>query len=202
MKTVALSRTDVIQRFIDLRSYNSYLEIGYGDGRNFEMVSVAVKHAVDPCVAGNPHVIAETSDRFFEEAVTVGAKFDLIFIDGLHTYEQVVRDHENALLCLESNGVILLHDVNPTEPSHVRTLDESEAPEEIGPWTGDVFKVWTRIRQTSRFWTATVVDDYGIGIVDSSRPAEMVKFDLPANFQEFAASRDLFLNPIRLDQIR
>ena len=94
MKTVALSRTDVIQRFIDLRSYNSYLEIGYGDGRNFEMVSVAVKHAVDPCVAGNPHVIAETSDRFFEEAVTVGAKFDLIFIDGLHTYEQVARDHE------------------------------------------------------------------------------------------------------------
>jgi hypothetical protein len=201
MKTVARCRTDVIQRFIDLRCYKTYLEIGYGDGSNFEMVSVAVKHAVDPYVTGKPHVITETSDRFFEEAAAAGAKYDVVFIDGLHTYEQVTRDHENALLCLASNGVILLHDMNPTEPSHVRILNGTEAPEEIGPWTGDAYKAWTRIRRTSRFWTATILDDYGVGIVDSSRPADLVNFDPPASFEEFAASRERFLNPIRLDQI-
>jgi hypothetical protein len=202
MKTAEVRRTHVIQRFIDLRCYKSYLEIGYGDGSNFEMISIAVKRAVDPYVTGNPHVISQTSDRFFDEASAVGAKYDVIFIDGLHTHEQVARDHDNALLCLEPNGVILVHDVNPTQSSHVRTLDGTEAPEEIGAWTGDAYKAWTRIRLTSRFWTATILDDYGVGIVDSSRPAEPVNFDPPANFEEFEASRERFLKPIRFDEIR
>jgi Methyltransferase domain len=201
MNTAAVSRTHVIQRFIDLRCYKTYLEIGYGDGKNFEMVSVAVKHAVDPYVIGNSNVIAKTSDRFFEEAAAVGAKYDVIFIDGLHTHEQVARDHENALRCLKTNGVILLHDVNPTLPTHVRKLAEAEAAEDIGPWTGDAYKAWTQIRRASTFWTATIVDDFGVGIVDSSRVGERVNFDPPVSFEEFEASRNRFLRPISLDEI-
>jgi hypothetical protein len=200
MNASLVSRTQVIQRFIDVRCYKTYLEIGYGDGENFELISVDVKHAVDPYITGNPNVIAKTSDQFFAEAVAVGAKYDIIFIDGLHTHDQVARDHVNALLCLKPKGVILLHDVNPTLPGHVRKLADGET--DTGPWTGDAYKAWTQIRRASKFWTATILSDFGVGIVDSSRAGEMVNFDPPASFEEFEASRELFLKPIRFDDIR
>jgi hypothetical protein len=200
MNVFEVSRTHIIQRFIDLRCYKTYLEIGYGDGENFNSISVAVKHAVDPYVTGNPNVIAKTSDQFFKEAVAVGAKYDIIFIDGLHTHDQVARDHENALLCLKPNGVMLLHDVNPALPSHVRQLADDET--DTGPWTGDAYKAWTQIRRASRFWTATILSDFGVGIVDCSRAADPVNFDPPASFEEFEASRERFLRPILLDDIR
>jgi hypothetical protein len=200
MSASKVSRTDVNQRFIDLRCYKTYLEIGYGDGENFNSISVAVKHAVDPYVTGNPHVMSKTSDQFFREAVAVGAKYDIIFIDGLHTHLQVARDHENALLCLKPNGVILLHDVNPTLPTHVRNLADGES--DTGPWTGDAYKAWTQIRRASKFWTATILSDFGVGIVDSSRPGDPVDFEPPASFEEFDASRELFLKPILFDDFR
>ncbi len=59
-----------------------------------------------------------TSDAFF---ATNTSKFDLIFIDGLHTSDQVIKDIFNALAALAKNGVIAVHDCNPmTEEAQVR----------------------------------------------------------------------------------
>ena len=56
-----------------------------------------------------------TSDAFFENetAFLERRRVDVALIDGLHTYEQVVRDVENTLRYLRDDGVIFLHDCNP-----------------------------------------------------------------------------------------
>ena len=51
-----------------------------------------------------------TSDDFFRINKN---KFDVIFIDGLHEYQQAVNDIENSLGCLNENRVILLDDCLP-----------------------------------------------------------------------------------------
>ena len=190
-----MTHTDIIKRFVELRQCRTYLEIGFGDGGNFDQIPVAVKHAVDPGVTGNRDVIPRTSDQFFRGAIAIGTKYDLIFIDGLHTRDQVLRDHDHALKCLNAGGVVLLHDVNPADRSMV-------GPQHGGRWCGDVYLAWATIRLASPWHTATWPGDCGTGIVDTSRVADRVVFDPPSTFEEFAASRDLILNPITFDDIR
>ena len=47
-----------------------------------------------------------TSDEFFEKYPE--EKFDVIFIDGLHHYDQCQKDTINALKKLNESGIILL----------------------------------------------------------------------------------------------
>lgn len=108
------SRTDVINYFIKQRNYKTYLEIGVREGDNFVNVECEEKIGVDPsfekmreCV--KPYCIHTTSDTFFEN---IGDQlFDIIFIDGDHTYEQVVKDIANSLKHLSVNGVVVMHDI-------------------------------------------------------------------------------------------
>ena len=55
-------------------------------------------------------------------------KFDIIFIDGLHHYEQVIVDINNALSVLNDNGHILVHDCLP------RTIAHQAIPRYRGSW--------------------------------------------------------------------
>ena len=63
---------------------------------------------VDPDIGGT---IRLTSDKFFDEFNK--NKFDIIFLDGLHTYKQTKKDLINALKVLNKNGVIVLDDFIP-----------------------------------------------------------------------------------------
>lgn len=69
------------------------------------------------------------SDVFFEQNKD---KFDVIFIDGDHRYEQAKRDFDNSVLCMVHNGTIFLHDImdrtqkQPRHKSVARVYDEFE----------------------------------------------------------------------------
>ena len=39
--------------------------------------------------------------------------FDIIFLDGLHNYEQTIKDINNALKFLNEKGAIIVHDCLP-----------------------------------------------------------------------------------------
>ena len=100
-------RYEIIQKIIELKNYNSYLEIGCDKNQSFSNISINKRVGVDP-IEGGTHKM--TSDKFF---INNSDKFDLIFIDGLHEYSQVMCDIKNSLTCLAHNGVILLHDCLP-----------------------------------------------------------------------------------------
>lgn len=93
-----------------------------------------------------PHRFYEMSSDLFFSQLSTEARWDLGFIDGLHTAEQVIRDIANAYRHLNLGGSLLVDDVWPTDfPS---SLGDKEATEVMkrkhgishGMWFGDVFK--------------------------------------------------------------
>lgn len=56
----------------------------------------------------NVNLIRSTSDDFFKHNKK---KYDVIFIDGSHDKEQVIKDSLNAYDCLSEEGIIIWHDV-------------------------------------------------------------------------------------------
>ena len=133
-----------------LPSMRSYLEIGLAEGRTFENVSLPIRVGVDPRprfdmkhLPEGAEVFATTSDRFF---ATNERRFDVVFIDGLHTFEQAYRDLVNAFQVCPIGGV-LVDDVVPSDDvSAMRDLERSIAERERRglpgkPWHGDVFRM-------------------------------------------------------------
>jgi hypothetical protein len=130
-----------------------YLEIGVESGVTFLGVEIAHKTAVDPNflldtqgLAGEKtRFHAETSDRFFAERHD-GGVFDIVFIDGLHVFEQVVRDLHNALLNSHAGSVIILDDTWPSDVfSAIRDYQETmrfraAAGLAGDDWHGDAYK--------------------------------------------------------------
>lgn len=126
------NRTALINYIVNLHHKNknaAYLEIGCAGNATFNSVFTVKKTGVDPDQGGN---IKLTSDVFFD---TQKEKFDIIFIDGLHTYEQVKKDFINALSVLNKNGVIILDDMIP------RNWKEHQTPRVQTRWNGDVWKL-------------------------------------------------------------
>jgi hypothetical protein len=94
------------------------------------------KVGVDPRQGGTHRM---TSDAFFATAQVVrGAdeRFDVVFIDGLHLYEQVRRDLDGALSVLKPDGWIAFHDMLPRD-----WLEEHVPQIRTSGWTGDGWKV-------------------------------------------------------------
>lgn len=128
----------------------SYLEIGLAEGHTFENVYLPIRVGVDPRprfdtehLPEGAEVFATTSDRFF---ATNERRFDLVFVDGLHTFEQTYRDLVNAFQVCPSGGV-LVDDVVPSDGvSAMRDLERSMAERERrglpgSPWHGDVYRM-------------------------------------------------------------
>jgi len=157
-------RYDVTNFFIRKFGYRSYLEIGLFRGKCFRHVRCWQKTGVDP----NPLVVRPgwdirrvTSDAFFADNTE---RFDIVFIDGLHLAEQVVRDVYNSLACLNPGGAVLLHDCSPAdEASQARDMSRLYDGK---TWNGDVWNAFAFIRATRRDLFCRVLDvDQGIGIV-------------------------------------
>lgn len=184
---------DIISHF----AYTSYLEIGIGEGLNFARVRCETKVSVDISPGNNPistpmHVMS--SDDFF---AMNESNFDLVFIDGAHHSEQVIRDIENSLSVLNSNGMILCHDVNPgTEEMQIVPRVQSE-------WTGDCWKAWVRCRSTMNDLSMLTLDvPYGMGVIApgaSPNPLDPIH-EANLTWPNFVANREKWLNLVSLGQ--
>lgn len=146
----------------------NYLEIGVCTGETFLNVELPFKVAVDPAFrfdtaeheSSASRFFPVTSDAFFERLANDRGlfraasnqsehpeTFDIIFLDGLHTYEQTARDFVNSLKYAHDKTVWILDDTIPCDPfSAVSSMDKSlEVGNALGVkhglWHGDVFKV-------------------------------------------------------------
>ena len=159
------SRLDMINYFIKKNDYKSYLEIGCDKNQIFSQITLSKKIGVDPYSGGN---VRKTSDDFFKENVE---KFDLIFIDGLHVYEQVKKDIINSINFLNKEGVILVHDCLPD------TIGKQAVPRYKMQWNGDVWKAIVDLRQRDDLEIHTCFVDQGIGIIKKQINSSILKIN-------------------------
>jgi len=132
----------------------AYLEIGCASNSLFDSIPALNKVGVDPQIGGN---IRTTSDEFFH---TNKSLFDVVFIDGLHTYDQVRRDVINSIKFLKPGGWIALHDMLP------RTWIEHHVPDlTSGVWCGDVWKVAFELSKTEGIYFKIIKIDHGVGVL-------------------------------------
>jgi hypothetical protein len=129
----------------------NYVEIGVNDGKSLDEAQPAT-----PCIGIDPEPRIEreippstriyelTSDEFFaryDPRELLGRPVELAFIDGLHQFEQVLRDFVNLERCSAADGVVILHDCIPldaTTSSRDRTTDF---------YAGDVWKATLVLRR-------------------------------------------------------
>ena len=158
-----ISRWDLITGIIKKKKFNSYLEIGCDDDYAFSKIDVDSKIGVDPYSGGN---FKGTSDNFFLQNKE---KFDCIFIDGLHVYDQVCRDIHNSLKFLKENGVIFLHDCLPSN------IHQQAVPRYKATWNGDVWKAVVKYRTSEEYDIVTCKIDQGISIIRKKKKFRYIK---------------------------
>lgn len=136
-----------------ITSIKSYLEIGVSEGETFNNLDIDYKVAVDPHFQFDvssfqtEHVrfYQMTSDKYF---LNFAGKdiFDLIFIDGLHIFQQTFRDFINALFHMSHKSIVIIDDVYPNDifsslvNDHQRFRRLNNPENSDLSWHGDVYK--------------------------------------------------------------
>ena len=181
-----LFRWDLLQKIIEIKNYKNYLEIGCDDDMLFSRINILNKVGVDPICGGN---VRKTSDDFFKDNKK---KFDLIFIDGLHYYEQVKKDILNSLKVLSPDGLILLHDCLPSRQSH------QAVPRYRGRWTGDVWKAIVEFRTKEDVNIFTILMDMGISVIKKEKNKKILSLTTSnfkkLKFRDFYFKHSEFMN--------
>ena len=133
----------------------TYLEIGVNDGATFFDIDLPYKDAVDPEFRFEHEAMSTDgvrffqmpSDRFFGSHLP-RARYDIVFLDGLHTVEQTFRDFLATLVLSHEKTVWLIDDTVPCDVySALRDQEQCLrersrlGPQSNGSWHGDVYKV-------------------------------------------------------------
>ncbi len=186
-------RWDLINYLIKKNNYINYLEIGCHEDVLFSKVNIKNKVGVDPVSGGN---IRKTSDEFFN---TNDDYFDIIFIDGLHVYEQVKRDILNSVKFLKKDGIILVHDCMPD------SLSKQAVPRYKILWNGNVWKAIVDLRQHIELDIHTCEMDHGIGIIKKNKNSSILKLNKTVEdlkFKDYFYNYKEYLRVISLEEFR
>lgn len=187
-----MKRTTLIQEIIKKKNYSSYLEIGCQYGMSFLPTVCRNKIAVDPSfdiplkrklkwLLKNPTNIRnryfeETSDDFFSKRkneLQKTGKLDIVFVDGLHTFEASLKDVLNSLNYLSEDGIIIMHDCFPPHKAGAvpaKNYDHAAGMNLegwTGEWCGDVWKSIVYLKRIFKDKADVFVinTDYGLGVV-------------------------------------
>ena len=220
---MTVDRIYVLQQLIKKTHAKTYLEIGVYVGDCFLRIKCGRKIAVDPQISisfkkkrkfffRNYHILFNryfemTSDDFFhkQQELLLRTRPGIVFIDGLHTYEQSLKDVQNALNFLRDGGMIIMHDCNPlTEAAafpaqsfeHAKSLN---IPGFAGEWNGDVWKTILHLRSNRHDLNIFVLDcDEGLGIITKGVPGNTLHFSPEEiqglSYRDLDANRERFLN--------
>ena len=141
-----------LDRLYSALSPQTVMEIGVFQGESLALVKPpAVAIGIDPSptlvfpLKAETHIFTETSDEFFAqrrpERLLEGRPFSIAFIDGLHLYEQALKDFMHLEAYSGPCSVILFHDTVPLdEPTQTRTRETQFH-------TGDVWKAVLCLKQ-------------------------------------------------------
>jgi len=146
-----------INKLANFTHAENYLEVGVETGSTFLNVNIQNKDAVDPNFRFDTKYYANEATRFFHMpsdefwTSTHPKPYDIIFLDGLHTFEQTFRDFVCSMKFSHLGTVWVIDDVLPSDvfsaiPNQRRSLYERKLQNIDGtPWHGDVFKIMLAI---------------------------------------------------------
>ena len=222
-----MERIEVIQKIINKKKAKNYLEIGVSKGDCFLKIKAKRKFAVDPSFRIDWDIRKDniwkkinrkalntfelyyqiTSNEFFKNNKN---KFDVVFVDGLHTHQQSLKDILNVLDCLNDDGIIIMHDCNPISEAQAypaKSLEDAldlKIPGWNGEWSGDVWKTILNLRVTKENLDIYVLNcDCGLGIIKRGNSKSLnIGLDendiqnLPYQFLELNREKILNLKPV------
>lgn len=183
------NRTTLIQGLINKRSYQNYLEIGVFVGQNFLQIKAGNCVGVDLNIKVPKSDILEEyrklveldSDTYFTNRVSndFSNGIDIAFVDGLHTFNQSLKDVLNALANLSEGGVVIMHDCYPK--NYAASIDDMEEAKKTegynGHWNGDVYKTIIWLRTFRKDLNVSVINcDHGLGVVYVEEPDSVLDF--------------------------
>ena len=168
-----------------------YLEIGVESGASLQMAEAEtwsigidpqpkIAHQVDTWVK----IFAMESDAFFEKHDVVselgGRSLDLAFIDGLHTFDQALKDFINVEQNAHDGTVVVFHDTYPVTP-----ITASRSRKSIF-WLGDTWKVVLILRHYRPDLCVFTIPTYpsGLTVVKNLKPGSC---ELRSNFQDIVS---------------
>lgn len=174
-----------------------YLEIGTQRGASLALASCP-SIAVDPHFALTGDFLGKkpscflyqmTSDDFFSShsATNIfGREVDLVFLDGMHLFEFLLRDFMNVECQCRPTSVIAVHDCLPGDPYVARRrLDGLEGTLSAHPdwWTGDVWKALKALKTYRPDLNVKVTDarPTGLALITNLSPDNRV---LPRKYQQ------------------
>lgn len=172
-----MNHVQILNILAENYQFHTYLEIGVQEPKNcFLKVNCRTKVGVDPAV-NHPLVYRKTSDEFFKNNQQ---KFDLIFIDGLHEYDQVKRDFLNSMEILNPNGLIVIHDTMPM-------IEETTlVPRVTKMWHGDVYRLILELHKYCGY--VTINTDQGCTICWKKEVTP--RPEIPLNWNSFLKHHD------------
>lgn len=142
-------RYPLLERAHSLLKPRFYLEIGVEYGKSLRLADCPAI-GIDPAPQLNDpidprHVLSlTTSDDFFR--LTDGpsriTNLDLVYIDGMHQIEYVLREFMFIERCAHAGTVVIIDDVFPAHPLQGERIRQSRF------WAGDVWKVIPILRAT------------------------------------------------------
>ncbi|MBM3485858.1 MAG: tetratricopeptide repeat protein [Alphaproteobacteria bacterium] len=168
----------VLGRFHAHLAPATYVEIGIATGRSLVQArppTRAIGIAPDPKLAealsAETRIFAEPSDRFFAThdlaSVFDGRPVELAFIDGLHTFDQALRDFLNVERWSRPETVVVFHDCLPLD-AHTAARERRSTF-----WTGDTWKVIPLLREHRPDLAVFTIpaEPSGLGVVTTLDPA-------------------------------
>lgn len=159
----------------------TYVEIGVNKGESLliaepEAICVGIDPEARPArpLTANTRLFNVTSDEFFGSHhlpdVLGRDSFSLAFIDGLHLFEQALRDFIHLERFAGHHSIILLHDCVPLDPVTSARTPSTEF------YSGDVWKLTLCLRETRPDLRMAIVPTppTGLCIISGLDPASTI----------------------------
>lgn len=184
-----MNRVIILNYLIERNKYNTYLEIGCQKNQVFNQIKIEHKFGIDP-ERGGTHKM--TSDDFFA-SLAEGTTFDIVFVDGLHHKEQVLKDIENSLKFLSKGGSIVVHDCLPDN------YEMQLVPRVTKAWTGNVWEAWVELRRTRKDLKMFVLNvDHGCGVIQKGKQICLTD-KLEVTYKNFEKNKFKWMNIVEVE---
>lgn len=204
-------RPSRINRIAKICSAQNYLEVGIFAGKTFNGVNVETKVGVDPMphssLLDKSNINVMTSDTYFSKNHEKGVKFDIIYLDGLHTFEQTLRDFNNSLHYSHDKTIWLIDDTVPVNfASAMDSLGEANEfysksnHNHPRPWMGTVYRLIYFIHDYLPNYSYMTYQEHGQTVIyrkyrDNITPYldNIIRLS-SLSFEEFEYSKDAVMN--------